>query len=48
MQRLPQEELRQAYSLLAHEDGVGNQAVLRPKTISTKQDHKIEYDELAT
>jgi hypothetical protein len=31
MQRLPQDELRQAYSLLPHEDEVSNQAVIRVK-----------------
>lgn len=31
MQRLPQDELREAYSLLPHEDEVSNQAVIRLK-----------------
>ena len=31
MQRLPQEELREAYSLLPHEDQMSNQAVIRLK-----------------
>src|SRR5258708_36410368 len=31
MQRLPQEELRQAYSLVPHEEQVSNQAVIRLK-----------------
>jgi len=31
MQRLPQDELRQAYSLLPHEDEVSNQAVIPVK-----------------
>ena len=31
MQRLPQDDLRQAYSLLAHEDQVSNQTVIRAK-----------------
>src|SRR5258707_3222754 len=31
MQRLPQDELRQAYSLLPHEDEVSNQTVIRLK-----------------
>jgi hypothetical protein len=31
MQRMPQEELREAYSLLPHEDQMSNQAVIRLK-----------------
>ncbi|MEN9678367.1 MAG: hypothetical protein RIS76_4263 [Verrucomicrobiota bacterium] len=31
MQRLPQDELREAYSLLPHEDQLSNQAVIRLK-----------------
>ena len=31
MQRLPQDELREAYSLLPHDDQMSNQAVIRLK-----------------
>ena len=31
MQRLPQDELREAYSLLPQEDQISNQAVIRLK-----------------
>jgi len=55
MQRLPQDELRQAYSLLPHEDQVSNQAVIRHekdlfqhsvrRRIKYKTTGWIEYDE---
>lgn len=39
MQRLPQEELREAYSLLPHDDQMSNQAVIRQKRYLAKEFH---------